>query len=450
MKIPLLANRTENQIRAALQRSNQRILADGGVLIAPDSEVINAIRRNWSLFSAASLLCYPQAIRGGKLYSQTPADGSGDFTAVRGGVKNVLRADSGYTQIAAAVPPVSFDPIQGRHILKNEVQQTNLILNSNDFPAFTTQWENVTPASVSFYGLSFTRGICKLTGNAIKLQTVGVVSGFYQISVFCKCIDGDTNPALALGLIQGANQCIYRIYKDGSNFALIAGGNAQYISHKAEHIGMDFYRLSLLINLPSSGSANAYIGYGDRADQSWLLSEWNVTAGKDLGTPIQTTGATVTRPIDEIKNLAATGLINAAAGTVYFEFVFDFDMPLTDRWPFYIIDSLAGNVIYFFILGGSNNLLYAQMQSGSVLQVSINTAITPGTLYKCAFSWTLNNCTFFLNGQIVGSDTSCTMPVFSTAYMYNGCGGADNVPMNLSAVWKSKLTDADCIKLTTK
>lgn len=88
-----------------------------------------------SLYDNATLIMLPGGRKVGKIYSQKPVNGSGDFAFTRNIAKYVKGKTGLLEEVAANVPAFAWVPERSRYALNIEPARTNLLLKSNDFLA---------------------------------------------------------------------------------------------------------------------------------------------------------------------------------------------------------------------------------------------------------------------------------------------------------------------------
>ena len=65
-------------------------------------------------------------------------------------------------------------------------------------------------------------------------------------------------------------------------------------------------------------------------------------------------------------------------------------------------------------------------------------------MHKAALAYKGNDCAFYLDGTLIGVDTSCTIPTVSELYLRNV-----NIKNKSVALWKERLTNDQLAQLTT-
>jgi hypothetical protein len=103
------------------------------------------------------------------------------------------------------------------------------------------------------------------------------------------------------------------------------------------------------------------------------------------------------------------------------------------------------------IVRSTSNTLYTQIRVAGVDQAQIATAtLTANTRYKCAVAYKLNDIVFYVNGALVGTDTTATIPATSVFATNNGTGSSYfERAINQTLIFKTRLTNAELATLTT-
>jgi hypothetical protein len=162
---------------------------------------------------------------------------------------------------------------------------------------------------------------------------------------------------------------------------------------------------------------------------------------------IPTTSASATRVADAcFRNSYAGGI--TSEGTIFA----DFEYLRTDggyATPCLIIN--GSNYIYMFVI---SNTIRANCTNGGVIQSQIiSSTVTPNTRYKVAATFKTNDFSLYVNGALIGTDTSGTMPTFSTSFnTYVGTDSSLTEPvgkLNELVIFPVGLTNSELASLTT-
>ena len=171
---------------------------------------------------------------------------------------------------------------------------------------------------------------------------------------------------------------------------------------------------------------------------------------------IPTLGAAVTRGADACSKTGISSLIGQTEGTMFIE---------VENNPSAYLFSPPNNVIFASINSGDylnnfhfttdNASVYVYCNAiGGTLQAAIGSTLPTTATLKMAVTYTSSAIKFFLNGVLVGTDTSFTLPSGMSRIDVGFMGGQlDSQRMrgrtNQFLLFKTALTDAQSIELTT-
>jgi hypothetical protein len=164
--------------------------------------------------------------------------------------------------------------------------------------------------------------------------------------------------------------------------------------------------------------------------------------------PNHGTSGGVTRAADSCSVTGASDVIGQTEGTVFCE------------WDYQNIGSSGGNIpislngasgqeLYFWVKP-DGTYVYDVYSSGQ--QASISGSIGSFGIKKIALAYKNNDFALFINGVLIGSDTSGSVPTLTNIFVgryaintnYNISSG-----INQASLFPTALTDAECIALTT-
>jgi hypothetical protein len=204
-------------------------------------------------------------------------------------------------------------------------------------------------------------------------------------------------------------------------------------------------RIVLLPNSYTSGSVNGtYTGDGT---SGVFLYGAQLEQGSYSTSYIPTVASTVTRNADVISKTGISSLIGQTEGTLFCEVL-----------------QMGGNTIVPFQLSTTTNNNRAQIEIsdvGAPLCVvssgGVNTAVIVGSYlpfnqyHKIAITYKANEFKLYVNGALVGTDTSGAIPTSLTALYIGSESGTTYAGFQMkSAVhWKEVLTNDQLIALTT-
>ena len=200
------------------------------------------------------------------------------------------------------------------------------------------------------------------------------------------------------------------------------------------------------IVLGTRGGSGNYFNGGDTAID---VSIWGaqLEVGNYSTSYIPTTSASVTRNADQLFKTSATSLIGQTEGTIFAEIeVIDG----TDNFGVWMRQSgsLYNNIILMYF--NSSRVSRAEVISGSAYQANITgTAVTAG-FHKIALAYKNNDFALYVDGVLIGTDTSGSVPTCNEIYLDQYIdGGIRNANKKSVALWKTRLTNDQLATLTT-
>ena len=322
-----------------------------------------------------------------------------------------------------------------------EPQRTNVLTYSNEFS--NAAWSKNTGAILANNATSL-EGITnasKLVGVALTTQqwtyrlNAPIVSGSqYTFSIFAK--KGEYN------FIQLRN-----LNNIDANTVFDLNTGTVYITStgtaKIENYGNGWYRCSVTATATGTGNSHIYVNLStDGTGQQSFLG--NGTSGvfiygaqHEIGSYatsyIPTTSASVTRNADVISKTGISSLIGQTEGTIFMDFTL---LPnnSNNSYLFSISDGSSNNIIRTEIYVDSPSIY--QFRTGiATLGVSQGDAFTNITQpnNKMAISYKLNEVKIFLNGVLVATDTSVTIPATSQVHI----GNRNNTDLFIGSYYKS-------------
>jgi hypothetical protein len=164
---------------------------------------------------------------------------------------------------------------------------------------------------------------------------------------------------------------------------------------------------------------------------------------------IPTTSASATRVRDLAYKTSATALIGQTEGVLFC----DFNLPSIETsvdYPFIV--NLFGSTGYRFGFARyPNGGVHIYMQNNFSAQFTYNTTQLTGR-FKLALGYKANDCVIYLNGTLLQTITSATIPATSgiafNAIDNNGDYNSQS-QINQCALFKTRLTNAELASLTT-
>jgi hypothetical protein len=277
--------------------------------------------------------------------------------------------------------------------------------------------------------------------------TTGIV---YNISVYAKPDGFDRmSVRMATAATMGAGPTI-SVVIDLITGLQTGGTIGTYIGRTPAANGYFRY----LIQTASIASATNYLAFSvndsvaTEGNGVGGISIWGaqLEAGSYTTTYIPTTTAAVTRLADACSLTGASSIIGQTEGTLFL----DFESGALDSLDnvFGVNNGTTSSRIVLFKT--STNTISAQVRDAGSFLVGISTStITPNTRYKCAMAYKLNDVVLYVNGSLIGTDTSTTIPACSVLAFDAGGLAPMNRPVNQAALYTTRLPDPELQSLTT-
>ena len=376
----------------------------------------------------------PSAYRVNTVYSVLPVDGSGDMTFLRGSEATRVREDGLIENVLSNTPRLNWLNSNCPSLLL-EPQRTNLIQYSEDFS--NAYWVN--------NGVTINSNqIISPDGN-LNADLLTGVSGGFGVVVFSKW--SSTNNAASCFAKKGSSD-IFRIANatgviGGVNFDLDNGtvtNEDSGFNGQIENYGNGWFRCTAIDTLGRSGTFS--LGVTAATESVYL---WGAQLEEDYPTSyIATTSNPVSRSQDFCTDGGDSDLFDITEGTFF-----------TDVTPYN-----SGNVTVIGLsIGNDTQRIIFQFQSnGTQVRVfssggvSFYANLTFDQRNKIAVTFKENEYKFFINGALIGSDTSATVPTGMDRLNFsNSVGTASGFEGEVhdTRVYNIVLTEAEAIKLTT-
>jgi hypothetical protein len=399
----------------------ERVLTDGATVLS-DTQVSDEIKRlrSLGLYSKFSALYTPAVRNTSKLYSIISADG--DATVTRGSVKNINSATGTLEEIASNVTPSSFGT--GGWGALVEGARTNNVIWSEDFTQ--TAWNKTISATVTGNtGIApdgtttadtFTAGA---NGSQIQQSFVGLSGTTYTVSFYIRRITG--TGVVNLRAVENVNTPIT--------------------------ITSSWARYSLAV-VSTTTTIRIGLTLGTSGDE---IEIWGaqLEAGSFASSYMKTEGATFTRSADVITKTGASDLIGQTEGTLFA--VVDYrNLIAFARQILYLSDNSDLNRVFLTTVENVSRVRFEVRNTTN--QASITTGdINSSGILKIAGVYKENDFRLYVNGALIGSDTSGTVPVMNRINV--GCkqDGTQSLfdRILLAGISKTALTQAEAIALTT-
>jgi len=391
----------------------------------------------------------------------------GDFTVDRNSTKYVLGSGGTIISYATDEPAFEFNADGSYKGLLVEPAATNLCLQSEDI---NTTWSDnaVTPtqSTEETPDGDTTNKYIKLvddggggTGFVFIYQDITVAANTkYTASAFLKAdqlsfarleaqeYDGATNGFQYFNLSTGAKGTALNL--DDSKIEEYPNGWYRCSITWTQGAADTSFRLRIFV-ANSISSANVDV------DGTSSIFVWGaqVETGPIATSYIPTTTASVTRPKDDITLGSASSLIGQTEGTLYLEVDWRLTTGVTQ---FLLIASDGTNSNYIRISSdGSPAELRMYAVAGGSTETQQGEASTAYTgIQKIAFAYKTDDFELYRNGSSVSSDTSGSLAALATLTDIDlgqrwDANNQANMWIRAAALYPTRLSDAECIALTT-
>jgi len=376
-----------------------------------------------------SLLIVPARFKSGKLYSQIPTSGAGDFTVTRATTATRVNSAGLIESVASGIPRLDYFSSGGTvgcPALLVEPSGSNLAFNSQTWDA-SNNWQlsegsgrvtvaTATSGTLAPDGTSTANAISPTSGNITHYLfsnatgTISYVSGtVYTLSAFFKKGAGDSGRYVQIASRGGTTGFLGNPY---ANFDLelgttltVSGSVAD--SNRASRIqnyGNGWYRCSLTATCSASSNStvgvlaallttdtNARLGAAFAGNTSDYIFGWGaqLETGSVATSYIPTTTAAVTRNADAIRvSGAVSGSIGQTVGTIYCEFAY-FGRPSVQSGPIFLREtSLRG--LSIGTAGVTNINFTSRNNAGSTSLAIVTGSVQLNTYYKVAIAYDAN------------------------------------------------------------
>ena len=165
---------------------------------------------------------------------------------------------------------------------------------------------------------------------------------------------------------------------------------------------------------------------------------------------IPTTSSSATRVADACSKTGISSLIGQTEGTLFVEFVNDGNNNSSIDRIISVSDGTANNRMYLARLSGGDSY-FVSVTSGTQTGEIYGTTMPQGVV-KIAVAYKNNDVAMYVNGSLMGNDTSHTTPATSNLYLGQENAGTTNnlwKPYKQALLFPTRLTNAELASLTT-
>jgi len=430
--------------------------------------------------AAPSLLIVPYRSKTGKLYSQIPTSGAGDFTVTRNTEARRFNSAGLIESVASGIPRLDYYTSGGTvgcPALLVEPAGTNGILNSTDTTTSWTLGANLTSGAIDVIGVSGNNltvavsgsGIGSAAGRFVRFNNnVALASGStYTVSFLMKKTGAHTIGGYQLTMssgVVGSGFDVSGSFASGSNVDTAPTTNR---IRRIERFGTDVFRCSETFTM-TAVATGTHLAFGP---VSAVSVSTNSAVGTTMGFAapqielssvptsfIPTTTGTGSRSADVISvSGAVSGSIGQTEGTIYAEV----DVRVLGDGRFVTLsDGTSNNRIQCRFNSAINGLDFLVRVSGSSADFSISNsshpsfpATIPAGTYKIALGYKQNDYVVVMNGVAYTPTVTTRNVPLSFSKVTLGADVSDlnqfNNRIRAAALYTTRLTNAELATLTT-
>lgn len=394
-----------------------------------------------SLLDTASLLITPNGYKADKLYSIIPDTGSGDMTVTRATSATRVNASGLIESVGSNVPRLDYSNGSCPSVLV-EPQRTNILPYSEDFSnAIWLKDANglgSLPIVTSNYATSPSGNN---TADRIQFSNAGGSgsdSNYSLVAQYPLAIASTGTATFYLKSNTSSNQNVLVYWGAGQ-------GQVFVVTPQWQRFILSNLSISALTNIAigtRGGSGNFYNGGDEIIDI--LVWGAQLEAGSYATSYIKTTSASVTRNADVISKTGISSLIGQTEGTLFVDFYHDGTLNYNLSS---ISNGLYDDAVFFEMYLGS---IYGVIYDSGLQQFIFDAGSLSVGRHKLAIGYKTNDTVFYIDGVLRTTDTNVTIP--TTARVDIGfIGGAsiNKTQTNLTAIWKTRLTNTQLAQLTT-
>jgi hypothetical protein len=388
-----------------------------------------------AFYDQASLVVVPSGYKSGKIYAQKPLTTDGQLTFTRASTATRVNASGLIETVSSGVPRLDYTNSSCPKILL-EPQRTNVVtqsLNLSDAAEF-----NLTKTinnAISPDGTQNAALLSSITGTAGITLATQSFSGNHTVSVYLK------------GTVAGQKVRVFGdLQSTIADFTLTTSWARYTATFNATNTtGQSIYLL--VGSYFSPAQTNNFYAWGAQ-----------IEAGAYATSLIPTTSAAVTRLADAASKTGISSLIGQTEGTLFCEFFYNEENKTPNGSDKSVMRVKSGggysNEIAILYYGNEGSTYGKTIQSivtnGGVTQSSLKTTQTMVTgFYKVALAYKANDFALAVNGVIVATDNSGTVPTCDEFSLNEATRVQSDSSQKQVLLFKTRLTNAQLAELTT-
>jgi hypothetical protein len=406
------------------------------------------------LLKTASLLVMPQAFKAGSLALHKPL--GNDLTVTRATTATRVNANGLIETVGANVPLIDHTG-GGCPTILVQPQRTNLALRSEEFDNAIWVKENSIITSNSTISPDGTTNADELNeDNSLNFhrvsQIISVSNTTNSVSIFAK--KKNRNFLVIRANISGANlNTCFNLdlgtitFNGHSNAKIEDYGNGWFKCSITETSPLTTTRTIGFLTSDVAVSSNSIPSYQGIPGYGIYLWGAQLEAGSNATSYIKTEASAVTRNADVISKTGISDLIGQTEGTVFLSFDWRGNLQNPSR----LFQFNNGTSSSDFFINVSTTTGFIELYVNNILKNTLSNKADDTK--KIIFRYTHNSLKIFINGQSVySSDETVTFASLNTINIGSSnitSGRISNFSFDNFLVFKTALTDDECINLTT-
>ena len=394
-----------------------------------------------SLANDANLLLIPSGYKSGKVYSQFPPSGDGDFTFSRNSTATRINQAGVIETVGINVPRLDYSSGKCPDLLL-EPQRTNNILNSESLsnaswmkynsglgtaPIITDNYAISPSGEMNASRLQMSLGGGTTSSDRVFVRQLLTSQTNYYFSVYLKSTNGAEQK---LNWHFGSDDFLITVTDEWQRFELNRNSSSTV-----------WGGLGLRGNLVNT------LGIDDSVDI--LVYGFQVEQGNYHTSIIPTSGSAVTRNADVCNGAGNSNLFNTE-GVIYAELSKDGINP-TSYSGLSLSNGGLSERIEIRYVPNSNTIQIVVRVGGSAVVVLSHAITNIKNKHKIAIQFKKDDFAFWVNGTKVGTDTSGNVPSGLSEFAFDDGGGANIFTGNVYniRIYNNLLSDAELTELTT-
>jgi len=380
-------------------------------------------------YDLASLVVVPSGYKSGKIYAQKPLTTDGQLTFTRASTATRVNASGALETVASGVPRLDYTNSSCPKILL-EPQRTQKLTYNNDFS--NAAWDKAYQGLATAPVLTANYGTDPFGGtNAwrIQLNLNGGTDGSSR-SWMLQNFNPSATVTLSMYIKLNTAGSKTVILSDSGGTTVTVNSTSWTRISQVQIGGGGEFRFGLIGGM-TSDTLDASICYAQSEEGSYATSI------------INSTSAAVTRLADAASKTGISSLIGQTEGTLYWEGYSE------NNASFGTCLALQGSPGYWiYILSYAGGFTF-EMRNAYVVSMAYNSTSAAGN-YKIAIGYNASQVVIYINGTLVHTDTSVTIPALSSVYLANWESVYNqSVKTGQALVFKTRLTNAQLAELTT-